>query len=119
MKFNVLQSRVSNTRDLKCSFNFKIEARFGNKSLVLKWEIDLEIKFDFKIAEMLQKSKHLLYVLYIRYIKFYFHYIFHIYVICFVISLLYIYMYITKRILFDKRHEEALSIYPRFVGMTI
>ena len=45
-------------------------------------------------AVMLQKSKFFLYVLYLCYIKFYFDYVFHIYVICFIISLLYIYMYI-------------------------
>ena len=39
-------------------------------------------------AEMLQKSKFLLYVLYSCYIKFYFDYIFDIYVICFIIYLL-------------------------------
>ena len=44
------------------------------------------------VAEMLQKSKFLLYVLYLCYIEFYFDYIFHIYVICFIIYLLYIYM---------------------------
>ena len=60
------------------------------------------------VAEMLQKSKFLLYVLYLCYIKFHFDYIFHIYVIesfvliiysmlyviCFIIYVLYIYMYI-------------------------
>ena len=46
------------------------------------------------VAEMLQKSKFLLYGLNLCYIKFHFDYIFHIYVICFIIYLLYIYMYI-------------------------
>ena len=46
------------------------------------------------VVEMLQKLKFS-YVLYSCYIKFYFDYIFHIYVICFLIYLLYIYMYIT------------------------
>ena len=57
------------------------------------------------VAEMLQKSKFLLYVLYLCYIKFYSDYIFHIYVICFIIYLLQIYMrillYISIFILFD------------------
>ena len=46
------------------------------------------------VAEMLQKSKFLLFHLYSCYMKFYFDYIFYIYVICFIIYLLYIYMYI-------------------------
>ena len=46
------------------------------------------------VAEMLQKSKFLLYLLYSCYMKFYFYYICHIYVICFIIYSLYIYMYI-------------------------
>ena len=46
------------------------------------------------VAEMLQKSKFLLYGLYLCYTKFYFDYIFHIYVICLIIYLLYIHMYI-------------------------
>ena len=52
------------------------------------------------VAEMLQKSKFLLYVLYLYYIKFYFDYTFHIYVICFTMHLLYIYMYITCFLIF-------------------
>ena len=46
------------------------------------------------VAEMLQKSKCLLYVLYSCYMKFCFCFIFHIYVICFIICSLHIYMYI-------------------------
>ena len=39
----------------------------------------------YMVAEMLQKTKFLLYVLYLCYIKFYSNYIFHIYVICFIV----------------------------------
>ena len=46
------------------------------------------------VAEMLQKSKFLLYVLYWCYMKFYFCYICDVYVICFIIYLLYIFIYI-------------------------
>ena len=56
------------------------------------------------VADVLQKSKFLLYALYLCYIKFYFDYIIHIYVICFIIYLLYIYMYIICRTLtFQKK----------------
>ena len=50
------------------------------------------------VAEMLQKSKFLLYVLYLCYIKFYFDYIFDIHVIYFITYLSYIYMYIIKHV---------------------
>ena len=46
------------------------------------------------VARMLRNLELLLYVLYSCYIKLYFDYIFRIYVICFIIYLLYIYMYI-------------------------
>ena len=50
------------------------------------------------VAEILKKSKFLLYALYLCYIKFYFDYIFDIHVIYFITYLSYIYMYIIKHV---------------------
>ena len=61
------------------------------------YENQLSQNFKWKktmVAEMLQKLKFLLYDLYLCYIKLYFDNMFHIYVICFIIYLLYIYMWI-------------------------
>ena len=60
---------------------------FGSAHYMIKWERSM-------VAEMLQKSKFLLCLLYSCHMKFYFCYICNIYVICFIIYLLYIYMYI-------------------------
>ena len=69
--------------------------------------VDFEVPMGL-VAEMLQKSKFLLYVLYSCYIKFYFDYIFHNHVMCFLIYLIYIYrhmllilLHISVSILFD------------------
>ena len=61
---------------------------YGNQlSQNFKWKKTM-------VAEMLQKLKFLLYDLYLCYIKLYFDNMFHIYVICFIIYLLYIYMWV-------------------------
>ena len=71
--------------------NYSYENESNLEELLGFYQINL-LGYAFMVAEMLQKSKLLLYVLYSCYMKFYFCYIFHIYVIC--VNILYIYIYI-------------------------
>ena len=71
--------------------NYSYENESNLEELLGFYQINL-LGYAFMVAEMLQKSKLLLYVLYSCYMKFYFCYIFHIYVIC--VNILYIYLYI-------------------------
>ena len=70
--------------------NYSSENESNLEELLGFYQINL-LGYAFMVAEMLQKSKLLLYVLYSCYMKFYFCYIFHIYVIC--VNILYIYIY--------------------------
>ena len=69
--------------------NYSYENESNLEELLGFYQINL-LGYAFMVAEMLQKSKLLLYVLYSCYMKFYFCYIFHIYVIC--VNILYIYI---------------------------